>query len=111
MTNQNLLYDESIFMYPEKEMPNFSPTADDLQLLAAINNAIRVGSLNSEQATTMDALYTKSTFPKNYLRLILVLYAPENNRILITRASRKSPPPLFIDSRELVIKSSLQNHG
>lgn len=92
MTNQNLIHDESIFMYPEKKMPSFSPTADDLQLLAAINNAIRVGSLNSEQATSLDVLFTKSTFPKYYLRLILVLYAPENNRILVTRASRKSRP-------------------
>ena len=102
MISRQLSHDKSRFLHPENKMPNLCPKADDLNFLAAINNAIRVGSLISKQATQLDALYTKSTFPKDYLRLILVLYAPENNRILVTRTNRKAPP-LFSTTFESLI--------
>ena len=81
-------------MEPERKMPSFCPTVDDLHLLAAINDAIQHCSLSSPQAKELDANFTRSAFPKNYLRLILVLYAPGNSRILVSRASRERPPPL-----------------
>jgi len=72
------------FERPEARMPAFAPGAAERRLLRAVEECIRSGRADGGQ---IDALFAASSFPQQWQRLILILYAPGAKRILVSRES------------------------
>lgn len=70
------------FVDPYKRMSNYEPSSVDIHL-----HRLLIQSLHLEVAD-LDAIhkvFLRSSFPKDFVRLILIMYAPSSRRILITR--------------------------
>ena len=68
---------------PEKHMPDFQPGPDDMAFLHLLEEAIRSASADKAE---IDRAFALTGFPQRFNRLILVLYAPGQKRILVSRA-------------------------
>ena len=73
---------------PERRVPTFRCTEADRALLAKIDAAVRAGELSVEDAEAIDGAFAESGFPQRFDRLILILYAPGQRRILVSRGGR-----------------------
>ncbi|WP_045221786.1 hypothetical protein [Desulfonatronum thioautotrophicum] len=76
----------SAFFNPERRMPKFNPTSDDLVLLEHMERAFR--GPPGKPGNELDALFARSSFPQHFYRLAMVLYAPGEKRILISRSGQ-----------------------
>jgi len=63
-------------------MPDYQPGPHDIAFLHLLEEAIRNASADKDD---IDLLFTQTRFPQRFCRLILVLYAPRQKRILISR--------------------------
>lgn len=71
------------FRAPEKYVPEYQPYSADITLLQKLNAAI----LNiSCDWNVIEQYFSESSFPQNYERLILIMYAPGHKRIMVSRA-------------------------
>lgn len=73
-----------LFAHPEQRLPAFTASRTDEALLDAVSTAIRQGAADAAQ---IDALFAPSSFPQQWHRLVLVLYAPGEKRILVSRGA------------------------
>lgn len=80
------------YAHPERRMAGYGPGAADLDFQQAVEAAIRVGTA---EAGEIDRLFGLTGFPQRCGRLILVLYAPQCKRILVSRAAADDRPPAF----------------
>lgn len=74
----------AVFAHPEMRLPAFLPNEADRRLLRATAEGIRSGTID---AAAIDRLFAGSGFPQRWQRLILILYAPGEKRILVSRES------------------------
>lgn len=72
------------FQSPELGIPAYLPMAADDAFRQALNAAIQGGA---GDAAAIDELFEKTSFPQAFARLILILYAPGQKRILVSRSS------------------------
>ncbi|GAB6043523.1 hypothetical protein [Endothiovibrio diazotrophicus] len=70
---------------PEQWMPLFQAGDAERTLLARMREAIRASRLERSAAAGIDRAFADSRFPQRYERLILILYAPGHQRILVSR--------------------------
>lgn len=73
-----------LFANPETRLPGFSASHADTALLHSMTDAILQGAADWAQ---IDDLFAQTSFPQQWQRLILLLYAPGEKRILISRAT------------------------
>lgn len=73
------------FLEPESRLPADATSASAAELLFALVAAIRLGKADKAH---VDALYARSGFPRQWQRLILVLYAPGEKRIVVSREAK-----------------------
>lgn len=81
--------DEHHYTHPEKGIPDFRPAPADIAFLDLLQAAIRSESANMAE---IDRAFAQTGFPQQFYRLILVLYAPGQKRILISRAGKSGQP-------------------
>ncbi len=79
----------SEFENPQKYLAERGPLAADLALHALVMLALRHGQLDPPAWQRAFAL---SSFPQQFVRLILVLYAPGHRRILVSRPTPAGAP-------------------
>lgn len=77
------------FLAPENKLPAYAGSVADNDLLRALASAIRGGEMDPAR---IDALYACSSFPRQWQRLILILYAPGEKRILVSREAKEDGP-------------------
>lgn len=70
------------FAEPHARLPDYVPTQADLALQALLVDSLRQDTAN---LPIIAQGYAHSSFPKQLLRVILILYAPGSRRILVTR--------------------------
>jgi hypothetical protein len=70
------------FDEPQSKLVNYTPTQGDLALQVATLSALREGTAKPD---ALNLAFAQSSFPKRYIRLIFILYAPGQRRILISR--------------------------
>ena len=73
------------FLKPESRLPAYTASAADNELLGAFVSAIRQGEVDRAH---VDDLYALSSFSSQWRRLILILYAPGEKRIVVSRESK-----------------------
>lgn len=78
------------FLEPEKRLPDYQPTSSDTAFLHLLNKAIQNGRDTSLNVAEIDQAFKETSFPQHFERLILVLYAPGQKRILVSRSGRRS---------------------
>jgi len=78
------------FNAPELQTPIYQPTAADDALRHALFAAMHAGT---GDAHVIDDLFAKSSFPQRSVRLILILYAAGEKRILVSRSSTDQQVP------------------
>lgn len=89
----------SQFTAPQQRLPEFKPQAADQALHALVMDALRQGQLDSQG---LQQAFSVSSFPQFFVRLILILYAPTQRRILMTRATQAGPTE-FVDLLQRLI--------
>ena len=88
MTTQYLQIDESLYLDPERRMPTFSPSAQDITFLDVLKTEIRRLELSLLDMDELDRLFSQTSFPQRVYCLVLVLYAPGQHRILVSRRAQ-----------------------
>ena len=68
---------------PEKYMPDFQPGPDDVAFLHLLEDAIRNASADKAK---INFSFSLTGFPQHIYSLILILYAPGQKRILVSRS-------------------------
>ena len=91
MTENVALADEGCFAKPEARMPQYRCSPDDSVFLGQVTDAIRAPKPFTTDASALDRHFARSSFPKSYDRLILILYAPGQKRIVISRSVTAKP--------------------
>ncbi len=82
--------DYSCFLDPEKQLPHFCPTSADKAFLDCLVRTIRVGEEQGVDAQSVDSGFNETGFPRQFERLILILYAPGHKRVVVSRLGRRS---------------------
>lgn len=82
--------DISMFSEPEQRMPVFCPSQKDNEFLEALSQEIRCTDGRYLSNTALDKLFSETVFPPKSHVIVLVLYAPGHNRILVSRSSNRS---------------------
>lgn len=77
--------DTALYAQPERRIPGFDAGADDKALYDMVDAALRSGDASDDSLARIAACYARTQFPQQFLRLILVLYAPGHKRILVSR--------------------------
>lgn len=95
------------FANPETRLPGFSASHADTALLQSMTYAILQGAADWVQ---IDHLFAQTSFPQQWQRLILVLYAPGEKRILISRACGINHTTGQEDSQLSVVLRALLRH-
>lgn len=74
----------NLFQFPEQQVPQFLPTAADERLRHLLSSAIQTRVCD---AAAIDRAFAGSSFPQAFARLIVILYAPGQKRILVSRST------------------------
>lgn len=80
------------FLSPHEALPEFVNREQDLVFHDALMQALRTGVA---EAAALGAAFLLTGLPQQFPRLILMLYAPGNRRILITRPTPKGAEDFF----------------
>jgi len=78
------------FIDPEKHLPDYQATPSDIEFLHVLNQIIRDAKTAACNAEEVDQCFKRTSFPQRFDRLILVLYAPGQKRIIVSRSGRRS---------------------
>ena len=73
------------FMRPEEHISRYLPTKHDQLFLDTLKLSLKQSSGSHFDGQTVEELYSKTSFPQQFSRLILVLYAPGHRRVVVTR--------------------------
>ncbi len=85
-TSKSNPWHASQFAKPESKMPVMPKDPADKRLLDALLAALSASPGKRYDAPQMEALFEKSRFPQQFARLVFILYAPGQPRIVVTRA-------------------------
>lgn len=85
---------EQVFLAPETKLPGYEGGAADVLFLNLLRDAL-ADPVAREGPPDLDECFAATSFPKNWYRLVLVLYAPGKQRILVTRSVGKEGEPPF----------------
>ncbi len=89
MSQYSAEVEKSIFANPEQRMPIFSPTEKDNEFLEVLSKEISCTDGRHLSNAALDKYFSETAFPQNSHAIVLVLYAPGHNRILVSRSPQR----------------------
>ncbi len=91
MTDISLPEDDPRFSKPEARMPQYVCSLEDKRFAKLATEAIRTDDPSGVDIAALDRQFAQTGFPQSFDRLILILYAPGQKRILISRSATALP--------------------
>ncbi|GAB6058603.1 hypothetical protein [Desulfonatronum parangueonense] len=89
---KDILHHEDLrFLNPERRMPQYSCSQADAALARLATQAIRGHDAHATDTSAIDRQFVQTGFPQAFDRLILILYAPGQKRILVSRSATETP--------------------